>query len=210
MSGAQRLRGSGVLPASESQVPVDYGCNVVGLHTTGPTIDCPLQPSDWPAARLTHIETTSHGPKGTSWPLAHSPTLPWAPVWGDAPMRFVRRVQVITCTCSKVRRRFSGHLLDMGEARGSEIAFRGPLSTFSSARLQVGSEGIKSGPMRPTHLGSRCNVPRKWNYSLPARHGYRLIAVLGTSHAQLLLCDRASTKDSGSDILGTSSWARQI
>jgi hypothetical protein len=60
-------------------------------------------------------------------------------------MHFVRRVQVITftctCTCSGVRRQLPG----------DRIAW---LFVHNFAKcLQVGSEAVKSGLMRPPYLG---------------------------------------------------------
>jgi hypothetical protein len=83
--GAQRLRGSGASPASESQFPrglrrLQWRSVLGTLHARNwPTIDSDRpSASDWPAARLTHAETSGHGQKRTLWPLAHLPILLWA------------------------------------------------------------------------------------------------------------------------------------
>lgn len=97
-------------------------------------------------------------------------------------------------------RQLLGPVHDMGEARGSQIALCGHLSTFSSAPLttRVRRNQIRTNAsVVPKCLGPHWTVPRKWNYSLPARHKHRLTAVLGTSTAQLLLYDRASTQGFG-------------
>jgi len=72
-------------------------------------------------------------------------------------MHFVRRVQVITCTCtcSEVRRQLPGHLKTLHSRQGPKFGDRiAWLFVHNFAKcLQVGSEAVKSGLMRPPYLG---------------------------------------------------------